>query len=381
MILDWRKRLYDFVKKEENKLNIIKNQFILLIKTNCEYTTPRENSIDISPSLLQDIKNIGQIKHKFKYIPAVLLQIDKEEEILNINLEKNLENILKLEANSKVSIPEPIKGKDIRPERLWNLEMIQAYKAQKISKGKGIVVAVVDTGADYTHPEIENRFGKEKGYNFVDETDDPYDDHFHGTHCSGTIAGETVGVAPRVTLKAVKFLNSQGGGTLSDAIRSIEWCIEHGVDITSNSWGSSQDSEALEDIFDEAYNRGILSVAAAGNSGFASEEYPPQYESVMSIPAVDKNEKRAVFSTIFKGNDVAAPGVDVYSCVPGGRYETHSGTSMACPHCSGSAAVIMSFLRENNKQTRARLKKYAKKKGSVKEYGTGIIQLFNCLTR
>jgi subtilisin family serine protease len=359
----------------------IRFDYLVCLKRESEYVKKLYDGIEISPSFLQNFQQFGEIKRVYKYIPAFSIRVDEriEEEFKKYTKNPEIEEMLdRVEKNFVVGIPDPIPS-SISEKKLWNLEMVEAYKARKWSKGAGETVAVVDTGADYEHPEIEDNFDVEKGYNVLEDSDDPMDDHGHGTHCSGIIAGKEVGVAPGVTLKAVKFLNAFGWGTLEDAIKAIEWCIENNVDITSNSWGSSSYSRALEMIFDEAWERGILNVAAAGNSGRESPVYPAQYDSVLAVPAVDRNEKRAWFSTLSIKNEVSAPGVDIYSCIPGGKYAEWSGTSMACPHVSGGAAIVKAFYKTSGKRIRENLKRHAKRLGKEpypnKEYGYGLLQI------
>lgn len=375
-------------RAEANKAlrNKIKNDYLVCVKDYSDYVKrDRNNKIEISQNLLKNFDKYGEIKRVYRFIPAFSIKIDERIDFENSVKAPDLEDAIQsVERNLTVSIPDtditPAKGDN---DKLWNLEMVEAYKARGMSKGSGTVVAVVDTGADYRHPEIERNYLKhKKGYNVIEDSDDPFDDNGHGTHCSGIIAGENVGVAPSVTLKAVKFLNEWGSGTTEDAVTSIEWCIEEDVDITSNSWGGGGYSRALELVFDEAWNRNILNVAAAGNTGRKDRHYPSAYKSVISVPAVDRNEQRAYFSTISEVNEVSAPGVEIYSCVPGKSYEKLSGTSMACPHVSGGAACVKAFYKAGASKVRQNLKKHAKRLGTPtpnEEYGYGLLQVHKTL--
>jgi subtilisin family serine protease len=365
-------------KKLEEK---IKFDYLVSLSKEDEYVRRvYDGKVEISQNYLKEFSGFGEVLKVYKYIPAFLFRVDP---ILEVEFKKFVGRIaekkINVDKNLPVSIPLP-KREESSVEKLWNLEMIQAYKTQKeLTKGSGEIVAVVDTGADYNHPEIESNFKKEKGYNVLNKSDDPFDDCYipHGTHCSGIIAGKTVGVAPAVQLYAVKFLNEWGWGTLADAIEAIEWCIEKEVDITSNSWGSYYHSKALEMVFDEAWKRGIINVAAAGNSGDRRYHYPSCYESVISVPAVDKDSKRAWFSTMNEHNEIAAPGVNVYSCIRDGKYEKYSGTSMACPHVAGGAALVKAFNRGNPKLVRKNLGRWTKKLGPKEEYGYGLLQTYD----
>jgi subtilisin family serine protease len=390
--MSWELRLKDFEEKrnkEKRKLEEeTKYQYLVVISEKSDYVKKLyEGEVEIYAPLLRDLANFGKIIKVYKFFPIVLVEVEAGRErdfksyISNLDSEK-----IYSEANSLVSIPslDSLSGSSstaLRGERLWNLEMVQAYKTQKeLTKGSGQVVAVIDTGADYTHPEIEKNFRKEKGYNVLAKNDDPFDDCYipHGTHCSGIVAGTTVGVAPGVTLYAVKFLNEWGWGTLADAIEAVEWCIKKGdVTITSNSWGSHTYSRALEVAFEKAWENNIINVAAAGNSGDRRKHYPSCYKSVISVPAVDRYERRAPFSTMNECNEVAAPGVEIYSCVRDGKYEKLSGTSMACPHVAGGAALVRAFNWGTKERTRESLKRRAKKLGPKEEYGEGLLQTYD----
>jgi hypothetical protein len=231
-----------------------------------------------------------------------------------------------------------------------------------------VVVAVIDTGVDYTHPdltanmwvnaaEIPQNGVDDDGNGFVDDIygydvynddPDPDDDHFHGTHCAGTIGAKgsngigVAGVNWTVRLMAVKFLSASGSGDTAGAVSAIQYAINNGAHVMSNSWGGSGRSQALQDIILEAYNAGIVFVAAAGNNGSDSTVYPAAYEKVIAVSATDHNDVKAGFSSYGTFIDVAAPGVNIFSTKLDGTYGYASGTSMACPHVAGLAALIKS---------------------------------------
>ena len=282
-------------------------------------------------------------------IPLVVLECDPRDikkilEYINRDFPKKYGGIYS-EMETLVYLPEMFIEQDRKKvkDTLWNLKNIGADKAHNITRGNGIKVGIIDTGADYTHPEISSCFSKEKGYNFVDNNEDPKDGHSHGTHVSGTVAGVRTGVAPEVQLYALKVLNDEGFGSSFDVLRGVEWSIKHNLDVINLSLGSAQYSQASQDIYLHAYKNGINVVAAAGNDGNHSYNYPAAYEGVISIPAVDKDNRRAYFSNINDMNDIAAPGVSIYSCVPGNKYDIFNGTSMATPHITGSCALVKSI--------------------------------------
>lgn len=253
-------------------------------------------------------------------------------------------------------------GADIDAERAWG-----------VSTGSpDVIVAVIDTGVDYTHADLSanmwsnpgeipangldddnNGFVDDvRGWDFSNGDNDPMDDHSHGTHVSGTIGATgnngvgVVGVAWTIKILPLKFLGSDGSGTTSNAVRAVEYATAAGVDVMSNSWGGGGFSQALLDAIQAASDAGILFVAAAGNYGSDNDLYPfypSNYESpnVVAVAATDRNDNLAYFSDYgLTTVDLGAPGVDTLSCIPGNGYGTKSGTSMATPHVSGVAALI-----------------------------------------
>ena len=234
----------------------------------------------------------------------------------------------------------------------WGIGRIGAdtVHAGNATLGQGINVAVLDTGIDYNHPDLGANY--RGGYDWVNDDEDPMDDHGHGTHCAGTIAAldndiGVMGVAPRARLYGLKVLDSSGDGWFSHVIAAIEWSIDNGMDIVSMSLSGPDHVGALEDICDEAYQEGILLVAAAGNDGRADGQgdnvgYPARYDSVIAVASTDSDDRRASDSSTGPAVEMAAPGVSVLSTHLDGEYVRMSGTSMACPHVAGTAALMLS---------------------------------------
>jgi subtilisin len=233
----------------------------------------------------------------------------------------------------------------------WGVDRIKAPLAWDITKGKGIKVAVCDTGIDYTHPDLRPNY--KGGISFVPTESDPKDFNRHGSHVSGTIAAAmndsgVIGVSPSAYLYAVKVLDSNGSGNWSWLIAGIQWCITNGMHVLNMSLGAPSGApSALEAMCNLAWNRGLILVAAAGNSNPALPDpgFPAKYNSVIAVSAIDSANTIAPFSCRGTKIELCAPGVNVLSTVPGGGYSNLSGTSMACPHATGVVALALSSHR------------------------------------
>ncbi len=236
---------------------------------------------------------------------------------------------------------------------------VKAPAAWGNSQGKGIRVGVVDTGIDFNHPDLKPNYVG--GVSFVPGAPTPMDDNSHASHCAGTIAAAingagVVGVAPQASLYAAKVLDKNGSGQFSWVIAGIDWCIQHKMHIVSMSLGGGSGPAALQTICNTAWSKGLLVVAAAGNSGppvppaTSSVIFPAKYKNVIAVSAIDSANVIAAFSSRGPEVDVCAPGVNVLSTVPGGGYGTKSGTSMACPHVSGVAALTWGAHRFSNNE-------------------------------
>jgi subtilisin family serine protease len=258
--------------------------------------------------------------------------------------------------------PTPPKGPADAPNdpmlgKLWGLNKIGMTGAWRKAQGggsKGVVVAVIDTGIDYVHPDLIDRVAG-PGFSGLVAGADGKDDNGHGSHCAGTIAGTgnngigVAGVAYSASVVGAKFLDKNGSGSTAAAIKAIEWAItQPGVKVLSNSWGGGGPSRALQASIQKACDKDILFVVAAGNEdndNDAAPTWPANYAlpCVLTVAATDKDDAFASFSNYGeKTVQVAAPGVAILSTVPGNKYESMSGTSMATPHVAGLAALIRS---------------------------------------
>ncbi|MFA6004442.1 MAG: S8 family peptidase [Elusimicrobiota bacterium] len=271
----------------------------------------------------------------------------------------------------------------LRPEIPWGVERLRAPAAWDYTEGKGVRVAVVDTGINFEHKDLRGKV--DGGYDAFTKSEarEAYlDKNGHGTHVAGTIAAirnnkGVVGVAPRARLYAVRVLDADGSGSIAGIIDGLIWCANNGIQVANMSLGSSQPSDTLQRALRYAKSRGVIVVAAAGNSG-GSVGYPASYPETIAISASDPKDKIAVFSS--RGPEVKfiAPGVNVVSTSMDGDYANFSGTSMATPHVAGLVALAVSqgwVGMDGPDGVMEQLKKAAKKLPGLKdtEQGYGMI--------
>ncbi|WP_238593268.1 S8 family peptidase [Natronobacterium lacisalsi] len=284
----------------------------------------------------------------------------------------------------------------------WGVERVGAPDAHDAGEtGDGADVAILDTGIDSTHEALQDVLGEGKAFIECGERasngppcsvagngngcNEPWDDdNDHGTHCAGTAVAPddgvgVVGVATQSTLHAVKVLDCDGSGTYSDIAAGIEYTADQGWDVCSMSLGGSQ-SDVVSDAVTYAYDRGVFLAAAAGNDGPCTDcvSYPAAEPEVVAVSATTDTDALADFSSTGPEIELAAPGEDVYSTVPGG-YDTFSGTSMACPHVAGAAGHLLSN-DYTNEEARNRLHETAEDIGlGENEQGHGLLDVASAL--
>lgn len=233
----------------------------------------------------------------------------------------------------------------------WGCDRIGAMSlhAERVS-GEGAHVAIIDSGIDSNHPDLQSNLGAGYAVTSCEEDEcqkDWGDDHTHGTHCAGIVAaldnGQGVlGISPDVTLHAVKTMTAAGSGSGSDIAEGIVWAADQGFDVANVSLGSDESSDALHDAIKYADENGMLVVSTAGNDGCGDcLHYPGAYDETLCVGAVDDEDELAEFSSTGDAVDLVAPGVDIPSTVVGGEYRAFSGTSMATPHVVGAAALLV----------------------------------------
>jgi subtilisin len=283
----------------------------------------------------------GVIKHSYHLVPGIAASVPQAA----IDGLSHNPNVTKIEDDLTVY------AVDTELDRAWGVEHIGAGIVHESgNRGTGVKVAIIDSGIDYNHRDLDGNYAG--GYDFVNGDADPMDDHGHGTHCAGILAAEdngsgVVGVAPEADIYALKVLDYDGNGSYGNIIAALEWAMLNGIQVTSNSYGSSGNPGSLVEItFDLAADYGIINVCAAGNSGNLTGTgdniiYPARFASCIAVAATTISNVRAGFSSTGQQMELAAPGAGIYSTVPGGGYESWSGTSMACPHVSGVVALMI----------------------------------------
>lgn len=285
----------------------------------------------------------GTIKHSYHLVPAIAASIP----------EAAIQGLLNNPRVTSVDLDGTVYAIDAELDNTWGVKRIGAGTVHDGSnKGTGVKVAIIDSGIDYTHPDLDANYAG--GYDFVNADTDPMDDNGHGTHVAGTVAAEdndigVVGVAPEARLYGLKVLNASGSGSFSDVIAALQWAVDNRIRVTNNSYGSGSDPGSIvKAAFDNSAAAGVLHIAAAGNSGNPKGKgkgnnvgYPARYDSVVAIAATDDSDNRASFSSTGDQVELAAPGVSINSTKLGGGYIEFNGTSMASPHVAGSAALVI----------------------------------------
>lgn len=318
--------------------------------------------------------------------------------------------LTKIRANPKVEAAEPLMEvkanfvpNDPMYAQQWNLKQINMEKAWEVSKGKGVIVAVLDTGIAWEDhddfavvPDLEDQRFVE-GWDFVNDDAHANDDHGHGTHVAGTIAQATnnkegvAGVAFEATLMPVKVLDHFGSGNTADIADAIRWAADHGAKVINLSLGGGGRSDVMEKAVLYARNKGVTVVCAAGNGGRGIVEYPAAYPGSFAVAAVGPSGTRAPYSSFGKELDIAAPGGDKSQGEAAGIvqntidpqdvgqavYASYQGTSMATPHVAGVAALLYAAGAKNPDQVEKAIILGAKAapgmKGWSDQYGHGLL--------
>lgn len=315
------------------------------------------------PSATDDIQMIAVAKFLEDNIHVASVEPDVKVKGTGIPNDPRFTDLWGLRNNSS--------GIDIRANDAWD----------RTTGSRDLVVGIIDSGIDYNHPDLapniwinpgenglDNR-GRDKrsngidddgngyiddfrGWNFIDNTNDPMDQNNHGTHVAGTIgavgnnAVGVTGVNWQASLVGLKFLDANGDGYISDAIEALEYAVKMKFFATNNSWGGGGFSSTLLAAIKRAQNAGQLFITAAGNDAYDNDKtayYPPNYDlpNIISVAAVDRNGQLGWFSSFGATKvHVAAPGVDILSTTRNKAYAAFKGTSMATPHVTGAAMLM-----------------------------------------
>ncbi|MHB9112888.1 MAG: S8 family peptidase [Thermoleophilia bacterium] len=279
------------------------------------------------------IKNLNLINAKAVYLPNK----DAEKALLGKSGISRIDDDVIVDALAKPGSTTPT---EVLP---WGVDRIEADQSWSTTLGSGIKVAVLDTGIDLTHPDLEANI--KGGYNAINPARSYADDNGHGTHVAGIIGAidneiGIIGTAPLVNLYAIKALDRRGSGYLSDIIEGLDWAVANQVQVINMSLGTNSDVVSFHNAVQKVNQAGIIQVAAAGNDGGAVD-YPAAYSEVIAVSATDSSDNIASWSSRGAEVDLAAPGVSIFSSYKGSTYKTLSGTSMASAHVAGSATLVL----------------------------------------
>jgi len=360
--------------------NYVKGELIVKFKDTVDINENQKHISSLNAASSADLDSLNRLnKEKAKSMKRLfrekknslsniyIIRTDKDENLIELaEMYENNNYIEYAEPNYKIHILET--PDDTYYFLEWSHQIADSEAGWDIETGSNkIIIAVIDTGIDLDHPDLDSKIWSNtgeipgnsidddgngyiddiKGWDFINNDNDPDDDHSHGTHCGGIAAAETdnnrgvAGVCWGCTLMPVKSLNSFGGGTDITVGYSIIYAADNGADIISMSIGGPINSSFLEDAVNYAYDKGIVIIAAAGNENNNNFNYPAAYDNVIAVTASRSTDERASFSTYGYWTDIAAPGLNIFSTVIN-SYNFKSGTSMACPFVAGVAGLLLS---------------------------------------
>src|SRR3990167_327863 len=341
----------------------------------------------------------GTVRFSYTIVPAVAASVP----------EAAIKGLLSNPNVTAVELDGTVYAVDAELENAWGVKRISSGTVHDGgNKGTGVKIGIIDSGVDRGHQDLDGVYAG--GYDFVQNDADPDDVYGHGTHVAGTACAEdnglgVVGVAPGCALYSLRVLNDSGSGSWGATIAAMDWAVLHGLQVVNLSLGSSQDpGSTVKAAFDNAEAKGLVIVAAGGNSGTPSGKgnnviYPAKYASVIAVAATDKNDTRPSWSSTGEEIELAAPGVSVLSSwndgysphnpqpsiLDGDWYKEGSGTSMASPHVAGAAALVIAagvtdgnFDGRINDEVRAILNSTADDIGAVGKdthYGYGLVNV------
>jgi len=260
--------------------------------------------------------------------------------------------VLPFQPDSVVYTSAVMASNDDYSGRQWGIKKTMAPQAWEVTSGaNNVVIAVLDTGIDKHQEDLVGKVIAEVNFTDSPTTDDVYG---HGTHLAGIIAAAAnngmgiAGLAYNCSLMNVKVADDQGRFDSSVAAKGVIWAVDHGAKVINMSLVATEPSPSLEEAINYAWSQGAVLIAAAGNLVGDKIVYPAYYSNCVAVAATDSNDRVASWSSHGDWVDVAAPGVDIYSTLPGNKYGNKSGTSMAAAHVSGLAGLLFALRSDKN---------------------------------
>lgn len=288
-------------------------------------------------------------------------------------------------AVGKPAPPPPASGPDPYLSQQWGMATVQALEAWNFTSGNSAIkIAILDSGIDQNHPDLSSKIVAQKNFSGGGLPDDLYG---HGTHVAGIAAALTnnrlgvAGLGNKSSLMNGKVLGNAGTGYYSWIASGVTWAADKGAKVINMSLGGTYSDQTLASAIVYAWNKGVVTVAAAGNNGSSTKFYPAAYPNCIAVAATNPADAAASFSNFgIDWVDVAAPGVDILSTLNTGGYGYMSGTSMASPHVAGLAGLVWSTsYGSGNTSVRSRIENTTKKIGTDL-WGFGRINALSAVT-
>ena len=341
------------------------------------------------------LKNLNLIGAKAVWVPdrSAAAKLAASPGVVRVDDDVVVEALIRGGISAK---PAPSQPAEVLP---WGIDRIDAELVWPSGNTANLIrVGIIDTGISNTHPDLLANI--KGGVNTINPRKNWNDDNGHGSHVAGIVAAidndiGVIGVGPAIDLYAIKVLDRNGSGYLSDVIEGIQWAVANNMQVVNMSLGTASNIQSFHDAVIAAKNAGIVTVAAAGNGGGSTNEsviFPAAYPEAIAVSATDNTDTIAWWSSRGPEVDLAAPGVSIYSTYKGTGYATLSGTSMAAPHVAGSAALVLNIpvglydANANGKwdpdEVQKKLQDRAKDLGTSgfdNLYGWGLVNAYNAV--